>query len=46
LAAATIAKGSVAGATKGIADSPMTTAIVMAAATKTNRTQVSIKKAR
>jgi hypothetical protein len=39
-------KGSVAGTPERIADSPMTTAIVMDAATKKNRIQVSFEKAR
>jgi hypothetical protein len=46
LAPATTAKRSVAGMPERIADSPMTTAIVTAVATKTNRLQVSFEKAR
>jgi len=46
LEAATTAKDSVAGTLKRIADLPMTTAVVMAVATKTIRIQVSFEKAR
>jgi hypothetical protein len=44
--AATIAMGSVAGTSKGIADSPITAAVVIDVATKTNRIQISFEKAR
>ena len=39
-----IARGSVAVMTTRIADSPMTTAIMMAVATKTNRTQIPLRR--
>src|SRR5262245_40219785 len=46
LAAATTAKRSVAGTPERTADSPMTTAVVMAVATNTHRIQVFFEKAR